>query len=65
MVMGKEMLVMMTWMEMVGNSSLPASLMFLKLSQDVLCVLRDMLVLAGTGVKPRHKISCHQLLIVM
>lgn len=40
MVMGKEMLVMMTWMEMVGNSSLPASLIFLKLSQNVLCVKR-------------------------
>lgn len=40
MVMGKEMLVMMTWMEMVGNSSLPASLMFLKLAQNVLCVRR-------------------------
>ena len=25
MVMGKEMLAMMTWMEMVGSSSLPAS----------------------------------------
>lgn len=35
MVMGKEMLVMMTWMEMVGDFSLSASLMSFKFAQRV------------------------------
>lgn len=50
MVMGKEMLVMMTWMETVGNSSLTSSF------SDALKTCPECPVC--------YRISCHQLLIL-